>query len=547
MVAVLRPLLLIGRCSDCEVEKGVNVAEIEFRMASEVTIDCSIEEGEITETEESGSSSGTDFAPKIRAQMQNLSTVLADTNENLLSFEFMLDHYRKLAKIQPIVASKDQEGSVNAPLLDASQLEQTEKLNHLLQDLNQAVQKISDLSKVESDTTNQGVIEKEVIELEKRCRILEDTNDSLKARNDILEQECANKARLCDQLTESAHRSRAALEEERSKCVQLDKKLERERRAAQKVGQDVTRYVEQMQALEAEVKALRVQKKSTTTTTKVEMSGDSLTAVTVAEDDLSRLQDQLEAERKRSRDLEAKIHRYEDQIRDNGVQMADLKKGLEAVQQELEEKYEMIATAAQPSPKKVESNSQSLAISTSKDQGTTAIRAKFKALHKRYIQRKKECEEQKKQLDEVRVALQQLNIDFLSAEENFHVILSHLGSQIEISAKVMATYLNVDISAMKTVQVRPAKLSKWFGYIHSLSTWLQGQIVSFGKRYWTKKEPPVQVLDFPLNLDDLSKAASEETLEELSSMMMSVSKRSIVDAVVKQDKLSTKRTAAICY
>lgn len=98
----------------------------------------------------SSSDASSDLAPKLRDQFHTLSTVLNETNENLLSFEFMLKQSRQLARIRPFVLQEDvgQPGSSRGHLEQESTLptaEQTEKLDRLLTDLNEAVGKVSEL------------------------------------------------------------------------------------------------------------------------------------------------------------------------------------------------------------------------------------------------------------------------------------------------------------------------------------------------------------------------------------------------------------------
>lgn len=59
--------------------------------------------------------------------------------------------------------------------------------------------------------------------------------------------------------------------------------METEQRAAQKIGQDIVKYVEKMEAMEMEIENLKKGKKKKTqnrSSTTVEMLGDTLTAVT---------------------------------------------------------------------------------------------------------------------------------------------------------------------------------------------------------------------------------------------------------------------------
>ncbi len=80
-----------------------------------------------------------------------------------------------------------------------------------------------------------SALEKEVSALRASLTQSDSRAESLSARNAQLESELSSRARTCQQLTESAHRSRAALQEERDRSEKLDRKLEGEQRAARKV------------------------------------------------------------------------------------------------------------------------------------------------------------------------------------------------------------------------------------------------------------------------------------------------------------------------
>lgn len=53
----------------------------------------------------------------------------------------------------------------------------------------------------------------------------------------------------------------------------------------------------------------------------------------------------------------------------------------------------------------------------------------------------------------------------------------------------MAAYLDVDLRGYPVTQLYGRPLAEWFCQVQAMSTWLQRQIVAFGKRLWTGKEP----------------------------------------------------------
>ena len=55
----------------------------------------------------SSSASLDDIEPEVKDQFVKLADALKETNQNLLTFEFLLAQYRKLARIEPFNAEKD--------------------------------------------------------------------------------------------------------------------------------------------------------------------------------------------------------------------------------------------------------------------------------------------------------------------------------------------------------------------------------------------------------------------------------------------------------
>ncbi len=95
----------------------------------------------------SSTCSSSDVAPKMQAQFHSLSSVLAETNENLLTFEFMLRQYRQMARVAPSSSAKDadRESVVDKAALSQSQLEASGRLEALLSDLAEAVGRVKEI------------------------------------------------------------------------------------------------------------------------------------------------------------------------------------------------------------------------------------------------------------------------------------------------------------------------------------------------------------------------------------------------------------------
>jgi chromosome segregation ATPase len=194
-----------------------------------------------------------------------------------------------------------------------SQVEQTQKLQTLLHDLSEAVEKVALLkSQLGGGSDEASPVKKtdsESTSLREKIRISEDDKSRLEselrksreetasargelakasAKAEFLGEEGRAKGDLCQQLTESVHRARQALNEEREKNEKLDRKLEGEQRAAKKIALDITRYVEQMKMLEREVADLRRQRKKrggSGERHEIDMRGDTLAVVRIEEEE----------------------------------------------------------------------------------------------------------------------------------------------------------------------------------------------------------------------------------------------------------------------
>merc|ERR1719471_1580014 len=142
------------------------------------------------------------------------------------------------------------------PMEQQNDLDQTQKLELLLQDLSDA--ELSALKEqLQRSELGKKSLEAELAKSKMEAAAARDELVRASARAEILAEEARSKGELCGQLTESVHRARSALNEEREKSERLDRKLEAEGRAAKKVAHDITKYVEQMRVMEREVAELR--------------------------------------------------------------------------------------------------------------------------------------------------------------------------------------------------------------------------------------------------------------------------------------------------
>ena len=211
----------------------------------------------------SSSASLDDIEPEVKDQFVKLADALKETNQNLLTFEFMLAQYRKLARIEPFNAQKDVllQGDLDhhADELDGSgtgREEVLEQLKCLTSAVNSLQPPPADFSAGGKPDMVARLLD-DLHSIQGQLQQLNEANEAvafLRSKVDHLESALDEKSRLADALTESHKRLTSQLNEERDRCHELDRKLESEKRAAAQVGKDITKYVERMNELEAKVR-----------------------------------------------------------------------------------------------------------------------------------------------------------------------------------------------------------------------------------------------------------------------------------------------------
>ena len=535
-------------------------------------------EGSLSSTSSSGSSS--DLAPRMQAQFNNLSSVLAETNENLLSFEFMLQQYRQQARIRPMgtadqqlpVTRKETEAGEDVVVLSETQMEMNSKLERLLSDLSDAVGKVATLKEDAQQpsprsSASSEALRKEATRLREALTAEEAKVEDLKRQNKLLEQDGRAKAEKCERLAESAHRARAELAEERGRREKLDEKLEREQRAARKVGQDITRYVEQMRALEEEVAKLkreaRAKRAPAPASAVVDMQGDVLTATLVPQKggEEENLASRLEEERCRTRELQSRVARYEEQEAEYERQLAELKSGLVSLQRELEEKCQALppigdfltattTTTQLPQERLLQESGghlkSDLENAKSELEATreelSSLKLKSKNLVRQYRRKRSHLAEQSARIASARHLLEAVMAGCAESERNYRTVLCHLGSEVEVSVRLLCAYLGVELLHREPVRMSGRPLEEWFADVRALSRWLQAQLVAFGKRFWTSRESVREVLP-PPTIPARSMEDEEEDggVEEEEQRMRRRNERSVRDAIRAQEKIRGER------
>lgn len=216
----------------------------------------------------SSASQDEDIEPEVKDQFVKLADSLKETNQNLLTFEFMLAQYRKLARIEPFNAEKAAEPGQHSTELQKrleqfseNQVDKSDVLEQL-RCLTLAVSSLQNPKTVFepeklSDTGLTAKIFEDVHSIRGQLQELREANEAvafLRSKVETLESNLDEKCRLVDGLTNNHRRLTTQLNEQKERCQELDRKLESEQRAAAQVGKDITKYVERMNELESRVR-----------------------------------------------------------------------------------------------------------------------------------------------------------------------------------------------------------------------------------------------------------------------------------------------------
>jgi len=232
------------------------------------------EEEGLNETEQLSvsSTSSEDIRPQVRQQFEKLAGVLRETNQNLHTFEFMLNQYRQLAKIAPFsrhqlqlpeTAAAGNQGKNEEE--DAQIMEQLKMLASAVDRLRQAGKDTAAAAATPPSPKADPEVTKEIQMLRKQVESLSEANSTVHVLNgkvNQLEGQLNNKTLDCQTFMQANQRLQTELQEEKKRCLSLDRKLDSERKAAKIVGQDITRYVDAMKKLEKEAESHQKEKKA---------------------------------------------------------------------------------------------------------------------------------------------------------------------------------------------------------------------------------------------------------------------------------------------
>ena len=163
------------------------------------------------------------------------------------------------------------------------------------------------------------------------------------------------------------------------------------------------------------------------------------------------------------------------------------------------------------------------------DESLVRLRGKSKALLSKYRLKKMSHADLCVKVDHIRACLVDLRDLCRTKDENYRDILDHLGSQIQIGARLVAAYMDIvyNYDAI-TLTGSNVKLSNWFCAIQALSTWTHKQLMTFAHKYWTEPRSRKETLVDADTLSEISQTFEHDSERE----------RSVVSLVEAQDRIS---------
>ena len=458
------------------VKKGYQPAKSKMEVIDDGAADASLSS--------SSSSCGEDLGPQVRLQFDKLALVLRETNQNLHTFEFMLNQYKKMALISPIQHQRGDQPQ--EPVLEQLKL------------LSEAV------GRIHGQESDRSEAREEVKSLHRKILELE---GSLKEKT----EECAA-------LSQENNILKNLLEIEKVARNEVEAKLESEREAAKVVARDITRYVDNMKKLEMRNEQLiREKERSKDDTdnfsdlcrTCLERSSVEETARAVGdtvkevEESAAIFKNEFIQERKMRLQIEEEHSKCRSQVHELERQLAELKLGLFNVQEELEKTTEDPSLKIKLAHLKAERNALKSELVKANEEAEecreelrssqdslSRLRSKSKIMLHRYRAKKQSLTSMTLKVAKIQKWLLELRVMCQTKEDSNRKILDHLGCQIEISARLLAAYLKVPLEKEDFLPLsNPSKgLSGWFCDVQALASWTHSQISGLGVRLWTGKE-----------------------------------------------------------
>lgn len=447
--------------------------------------------------DDSANSSDIELSPSITQEIQQLADSLKQTNENLYTFQFMLNQYKKLARVAPI------QNTVKNDCIEKELKQISHSIKQLeSKDYSSNFQELKDhLSQPQNSINDLDI-----------CQ-LKDVISELKDKLTTQDNRCVT-------LTEVNVRLTHELAAEKERNMILDQKLDAEKKAAQVVGRDIQNYVDYVKKLETQIKFYKdgdnnkhlssnpARKISTIdlndSSSSVlcqtciidedendctnSMTKNSLQTVVnkvqlIAEHIESQNENLVEELRNsRIRDQPPPIlntcsnenHQSDSKINLQKLELAEVlaeKNSLHVINEKLTHEVEKLRSDIDKRESKYQNLKSKCRILLNKYRSKGGIEVK--------------SSEKIKTAKRVLMDLQKL---FIAKDKNHLILMNYFGSQIEIFGRILSAFAGDKYNGPVLGVEAHKKLTVWFTALHSTSIWCQKEILSLGKRQWTEND-----------------------------------------------------------
>ena len=445
-----------------------------------------MEKQEFSEGTDSSESSF-DLNP-YKVEFQQLANTLKETDQNLHTFEFMFNQYKKLAKVAPV---QNQDSSKSTKQIE-------DELQKIVSSIKTLENQTSALPELKSQLSQRAAEDKDSGQIE-----------FLKGTIEELKLQLHDRDAKCSALIESNQRLSSELAAEKERNSVLDRKLYEEKKAAQVVSKDVQKYVEYAKGLELKVEELKVKAKAFKTEEALDQPknvDNSILCQTCISDDndqdnqLQNIADKVEKiavsiqyrneeivkEIKRSgkeqsilpssssRDVPDESHH---RSRKSGEKKAQLKMDLAEVEAERDSLL-LINEQLQKEVNKLLSDAYM------KQNKHLSLKEKSKTLLAKH---KRQSEERKSLIRKLKIAKRVLlDIEQLVKlhEQNHGVLMNYFGGQTEVLGKLLSTFVGSKFDAPSLMVEAHPKLTQWFCNVHSVLEWSEKQLIAVGEKLW---------------------------------------------------------------
>ena len=437
-------------------------------------------EEEEEEDGESTSESASIDAQLLQTKFASLASALQETNQNLVTFEYLLEHSRKMER-----HSATPKGENTKDNNEGCDNDSKEDIVNLLKDICGSVNDLrsemgqnitaADVKTHDLKPQNTG----ELTDLKDRCNKLEFEVECLKSKLSTSEQK---------------------LLEEKRKIIDLETIIQDQKQENRKLGLFLKEADDFSKESERECRYL----KSEIIDIKQELNRESQSKESLSKDleNIKKLYAEYEDKIKINNSFEDENRNLHDIIRDReellGLEREEKQRVISDLAECQDRIRELEAGLGNPLPvvdlPALDLDGVQTSRSTLSTEETERSHEELRASHKRlkqktrqllkqYRSKRSQLERKERQLGLQKAGLMKLQTLHQSVESNHYIVIHHLGQQLVQIAKLVATLWPETENVLdKLYTERENKLSEWILYIDNLSSWVVQKLVTISVR-----------------------------------------------------------------